>query len=246
MIIKTSFEEGTYFVDNITKKESTRYIPSPKLTLLYTNPNTGVQKPLGTVYLDNRTNVILAKDVNGSTYVIDDGYRNAITRAGYFVYGNYDQEHITDKDTGIEVHTKLKYDIRNSILNLFKEIEEKENTKNEENITKITFDSTDNQKDVFTFELKGYKITIIICDNILIVKKNEERKINGLQFFPFDKNMDNYGTLYCCIYAQKLDKTDENPRIISDIILKDIINKLDNTKFVPMIIKQPLYYTLKE
>lgn len=232
MVIKTNFQEGTYFVDSITRKESERFIPSPKLCLLYTNPKTGIQKPMSNVYMDNRTDVIIAKDVNGSTYVVDDGYRNNITRAGYIVYNNYDQEHIEDKDIGIDLHTKIKEFIRQAIYSIYPNIE---------------FYTTDfNQRELYKFEKNGYRFTIVICDNIYIVKKNEERKINGLQFFPFDKNMDNYGTVYCAIYAQKIENTEENPRTISDNILKDIVNKIDNIKFVPMIIKQPLYFTLKD
>ena len=98
--------------------------------------------------------------------------------------------------------------------------------------------------DTYYLEKSGYRFTIKLYNNFQIVKINQDRKINGLQFYPFDKNMDNYGTLYVSIYCQKIKETDIKNTTISDGILKHIIDSTEDIKFVSMDIKQPLYYSI--
>jgi len=222
MLLKTNDE--CYFYCNSTNMKSKKYIESPELSLIY-NDN-GIEKKINNVYLDSRTNVIVGKDTNGSTFVIDDGYRNSMIRAGYFVYKNYDEQKIIDRDEGNKIHDNILSIIRYGIEKAFPEI-----------MTK--YDS-----DIYELDEDGYRFTIGIYSNIDIVKKNQERKINGLQFYPFDKRMDNYGTLYITIYCQRLEENNKNKNtVIADYILKNIIENTNDIKFVIMDINNPLYYT---
>lgn len=225
MVIKTNIDEGTYFIDNITKKQSDKYIPSPKLSLLYTD-NKGEQKSLPNVYIDSRTSCIIGKDFC-STYVIDDGYRNIMQRAGYFVLDNYDKEYIKDKLEGNIIHEKLKEELSDIINKSFS------------NVIQTSY----SEKEIYNFLKDNYRISLVLCDNIYIVNKNNERKINGLQYYPFDKNMDNFGTIYCALYMEKESNTSDNPKIIADNILSKIASKSERIHYSSLDVRQPLYYT---
>ena len=228
MVLKTN-NDTCYFYCNDTKEKSKRFIYSPDLSLIYYNDE-GEQK-LDNVHIDPRTNVIVAKD-NNSTYIIDDGYRNSMIRAGYLVFKDYDQIHINDKVEGNIIHENLIESITTALSSYNGEV------------LSYTENSSFGTSEAFYINKDGYKFTITIYDNINIVKINEERKINGLQFYPFDKNMDNYGTVYISIHCIKIDETESKNTVVADSILKHIIDNTEDIKYVSMEIKQPLYFTI--
>lgn len=225
MVLKTN-QDSCYFYDSDTNTQSRKFIESPNLSLIFIDNEE--RKELDNVYLDPRTNVIVGRDVNGTTYVIDDGYRNSMIRAGYLVYKNYDELKINDRNEGAKIHDELVYLVSQAIKKAFPTIER--------NV--IGFSEN------YTLIDDGYRFTIGIYSNIDIVKKNQERKINGLQFYPFDKRMDNYGTLYITIHCQRIEENNENKStVIADNILKSIIDNTEDIKFTIMDISNPLYYT---
>jgi hypothetical protein len=225
MILKTN-KTDCYFVCNLTKTQSDKFIESPKLSLYYDH------KFIDNIYIDSRTNNIVGKDMNGTTFIIDDGYRNKMIKAGYIVYKNYDTEKILDRDEGNEVHRYLINNIHQYLLR--------------EYIGEIIY-SADKYINEYYLEKSGYKFTIKLYSNIDIVKKNQERKINGLQFYPFDKKMDNYGTTYITVHAMKItdEESDVKASSIADDILSNIIKNTNETKYVAMDIINPLYFIEK-
>lgn len=218
IIIKTN-PDTCYFYCAITKKKSTTFIDSPKLQLYYIN-NSGAENIMSNIYIDSRTNMIIAKDNNGTPYIIDDGCRNMMIRSGYMVLDNYDNEKIIDKDIGGNIHDGLISEISDGILS----------TKRNYN---VLYKANNND---FIIETDGYKFTIRLYNNIDIVKQNQERKINSLPFYPFDKNMDNYGTIYIAIYCKKIGNTEIKNTIIADNILKSIVDNIRDisVKYVPL------------
>ena len=217
MILRTN-KDNCYFIDNDTKSD--KFIDSPELKLYYDGKIINVN-------FDTRTNVITGKDENGTTYVVDDGYRNTLIRAGYIVYRNYDEIQ-ADKSDGPQIKDQLISIIFNAIKKSYPEI----------NVSDL-FDNG------YYFEKEGYRFNILLRNNIDIVNKNQERKINGLQFYPFDKRMDNYGTLYIMVYCQRI--SDQEPQIKSNIlvdnILANVIANSNDLKFVAMNLGNPIYYT---
>ena len=221
MILRTNWT-NCYFLDAETNTPSDKFIESPNTLLFYNGAIIDVN-------LDTRTNVIVGKDSNGSTYVIDDGYRNTLVRAGYIVYKNYDEIQVTDKNDGPRIHDELISILYEAIKKSFPDMD-------------IHISDLFNG---YEFEKDGYKFTILLNHNVDIVKKNQERKINGLQFYPFDKRMDNYGTLYIMIYCQKITDQESSSKsnMMVDNMLASIITNSDDLKFVVMDIINPLYYT---
>ena len=224
MILKTSNLDYSYFYDEITGEKYNRFVSSPKLYFYY--GLNGQDKVLLDVYLDTKSNIITGKDEYGTNHMIDDGYRNCMIRAGYIVYRNYDEIKISDRNEGKRIHDLLRSIIYKALTNNYPEI-----------IRNV--DST-NLSDKYLLSDDNYKYTISIYNNIDIVKKNEERKINGLQFYAFDKRMDNYGTQYITIHCQKL--KDTNIKNSADEILKNIIQETEDIKFVAMNIDNPIYF----
>lgn len=225
MILKTN-NSNCYFYYNDTKEKSDKFIDSPNVSLYYND------KIINNVHLDNRTNVIVAKDNDGITYVVDDGYRDILIKVGYVVYKNYDEIQVTDISEGNGIRNNLIETLSNAVSDSYNDLN-------------ISIDEIFNN-DGYEFDRDGYHFTILLYTNRDIVKRNQERKINSLQFFPFDKKMDNFGTLYVAVYCQKIVKDD--PEIKSNIIIDNIFaniikNGNGNIKFVMMEYGNPLYYT---
>lgn len=237
MILKTN-PNTCYFYDAITRKKSTTFIDSPKLQLYYINSN-GVENIISNIYIDNRTNIIIAKDDKGTSYIIDDGYRNSMIRSGYVVINGYDKEKLEDREKGTQLHNDLIEDISYSILCQMDKFEKVYKDTNSDYIDHIIEDD-------------GYLFRIRMYNNIDIVKMNQERKINSLPFYSFDKNMDNYGTVYIAIYCKKIGSTSIKNTTVADNILTSIIDKLNNyrnndAKYVPLDAKGPsIYFSIGE
>lgn len=220
MILKTN-KNDCYFYCNITGAKSEKFIESPNLSLYYDNG-----KKLDNIYLDPRTNNIVGRDEEENIYIIDDGYRNKMIKAGYIVYKNYDQEKILDKEIGTKIHDELLLNVSEAIMKEYPEC------------TGIV----NGYSEKYIIEKSGYRFTIGVYSNIDIVKKNQQRKINGLQFYPFDKKMDNYGTLYITIHSLRMEETTANNFNIADTILESIIKNTQDTKFTTMDIVSSLYF----
>jgi hypothetical protein len=80
-----------------------------------------------------------------------------------------------------------------------------------------------------------------------IVAKNQKRKEKSLPFFPFDKEMDKYGTIYVTVYAQKKKKLSQeegnNKFILADDLLFKMIKHMgDDYKYSPITISKRLLY----
>lgn len=238
MILRTN-PETCYFYDNITHKKSAIFIDSPKLSLYYIDSD-GEENIYNNVYMDSRTNIIIAKDERGTTNIVDDGHRNSMVRSGYLVMNGHDREKIEDRDLGNQIHQELILDTSFAILNL-RHLKDK-------------FEFVCKFNDKFIVEDSGYKFTIKMYNNIDIVKMNQERKINSLPFYPFDKNMDNYGTVYIAIYCKKIGNSNIKSSTIADNILKFIVDNLNtseekkinyNIKYVPLDPNSnPIYFTI--
>ena len=152
----------------------------------------------------------------GEKYLIDDGYRNTLQKVGYIIYKDYDQVRCDDS-LGHQILTYITNQVSDGILGL----------KNKIDII---------QKDNNTFVIisKFYKYTVILSDSFEIVSENKDRKINGIQYYPFDKRMDKYGTLYLRLFSQKLKESGElyeNDLSYIENLIKDILcilNKENN------------------
>jgi hypothetical protein len=135
---------------------------------------------------------------DGIKYIVDDGYRNSLARAGYIVFQNYDNEKEYNYNNGQALNEKIFDDIREASAVIEKEISE-----DSSKFTSFSYRSAGSQYSAVLSD-GIYKYTVDIVTNSDIVAKNRKRKINNLSFYPFEKNMDRYGTVYMAIYCEKI------------------------------------------
>lgn len=178
-------------------------------------------------YIDTK-NKFAQFNYNGEIYIIEDPYANSLIRAGYVVLDNYDHEFITNPEEGYKVHDDLISILKKS-LEGYKVIDDTP--------SRISFE----------IEKENFIFTICISSVNEIVRRNQERKINNQQYFPFNKSMDKYGTVYIGIYAYQTDEPPKNSSEkfnIADEILQVIINDNERIKYIGMDLKHPVYYIM--
>lgn len=166
---------------------------------------------------------------DNTRFIIDDGYRNTMVKAGYIVYKNYDQVNEFNEEKGKAIRDSICTKIQD-LLNA-KGIEYSRAGNNFEYILKV--------------EKFHYTVTISTVSSI--VNKNKQRKINSLPFYPFDKSMDKYGTMFLGIFAEKqvpLTSDEASSKFDdADEIIKDLIVSLGTDfHYVTQEIKHRLIY----
>lgn len=223
-------KKNNYLLDSSTGEKLERYDPNnPNILLVLTldhsvlNVNADkIQTSFGNIVVQH----------NEDKYIIDDGYQNILVKAGYVIFDNYDEKHCWDKVAG----DSLRSGLLNAVYNAF-------NSKSVlENWTTYL-----DRYDIITYD-DNFKYTINIDTVTGIVAKNHKRKENSLPFFPFEKSMDKYGTVYVSIYAQKMRKIPQEAGNDKYRFAEDTINKLvkklgsDLHKFYPMPITKRVIY----
>lgn len=160
-------------------------------------------------------------DYNGDRYFVDDGYRDTLIKAGYLVYNDYDNpdNHITDPDFGLNLRNEIRDTIDQNLSNLDVKITEMNWTNSD-----ISFKFQD-EKGIFEY-------TVYISTVNSIVNKNQQRKLNELPFYPFDKNMDKYGTFYISVFCKKMTlfKVDLKTKYdLPNQFIKDLVNQMNSS-----------------
>lgn len=162
---------------------------------------------------------------NDDRYIIDDGYNNTLIKAGYIVYDKYDEINIDpiEKEYGLALREKVIQDIRTVLQH--QETED----------LGYKYNDIDYNHSKTTLTIKAdddYTYTIIIDTVNNIVNRNQSRKENSLTYYPFNKDMDRYGTMYLAIFCQKNHHIENNtPKkkyIISDKFIVNLISELNN------------------
>lgn len=143
---------------------------------------------------------------NDSNLIVDDGYRYNLVKAGYIVYKNYDKERSSDLDDRFTDKMKDKFiDIMNDMYPAV-----------------IECPSVDNE---FNITHDDYEIAIRINTVEEVVEMNHKRKDNDLPFYPFNKDMDKYGTVYVSVFYKKKSPTGSYPKEIVDTLIKNVMVK---------------------
>lgn len=203
------YKDNSYLYEykgNDTIKIIEKYNPdNPNIRLHFEDDEFNMELASKDIHIDICGNIYF--ELNDVKYIIDDGYRNVMIRAGYIVRDQYDKEKnkIMDKGLGLMIQAKTIKDLHS--LEGFGMVND---------VGDDTF--TQNFQDDFIF-----KISYTSIDNLVNI--NQTRKINKQPFYPFDKKMDKYGTYFMCIYAERTNpespeesKYDKADQCITDII----------------------------
>lgn len=150
-------------------------------------------------------------------YIVDDGYQNLMIQAGYIVADDFDKRYETDKEKGTVTRQTIIESIRKS-CNVYAQEHDNVEIISPNNSTKM-FITTDD-----------FKYTLVFDPASKLVNKNMDRGINNLPYYPFDKNMDKFGTIYVSCFAERLKEDIDNTRKFNEIknVVFKIINNINN------------------
>lgn len=147
---------------------------------------------------------IITVQYGNDRFIIDDGYDYVLIKAGYIVFKDYDQTRISDRDTGYSVLGNITSNIENILkTNLYDKFGEEYGAPD---FPTIEVENPNVMSIILGNESSDYEYTINFDTVDSIVSKNISRRDNSLSFYPFDKNMDKYGTIYVSIFARKMTK----------------------------------------
>ena len=152
-------------------------------------------------------------------YIVDDGYQCVMIQCGYLVADDYDKYFIMDKEGGYKLRDENILAIREICFS--KEDED-------ETVQVETFRYTT----TFSFRENGYKYIIVFDPASRIVNRNLSRKINKLPYYPFDKKMDKYGTMYVSVFCQRYETGADNSIKFTRAkeFIYDFLDKLNQKK----------------
>lgn len=222
-----------YLIDTATNELLDRYDPNNRNLQLV-------------IKLDNSELIVEADKINieygnlitvkfGDTkYIIDDGYQNMLVKSGYIVYKDYDEKNIMDRNEGLATRDFVMTSVRDTIDDMLRDY-----NINNDDITRYEYPVANE----FCMGDKFYQYYIVLDTVNSIVNKNQLRKDNSLAFYPFDKRMDKFGTIYVSIFvervAEDLSEMQENKFTRCDNIIKDLISRLGpNYHFITQQIKR--------
>lgn len=222
--------KDNYFLDSKTGSRLDRYDPENKDIILILKLMDGsiLNVDASMIDFDFGGNIIVQH--NDNRYIIDDGYQSTLIKAGYLVYKDYDLEKEFNKEVGVSLRSELLIKVKEA-MNQF----EGTNTDTVE---------VNGNKMIITSDSFEY---IIVIDTVNgIVAKNQKRKDNSLPFYPFNKDMDKFGTIYISIFARKIKKISQDQGNIkfkmADNIVEEFILHLDDFHFVNQPINKRVLY----
>lgn len=239
MILTVKLGQDNYITDKLTGEIIDKYDPSNK------NVELTIKLPESTLKVDGNYilqqyggNIIVQYD--NDRFIIDDGYQNTLIKCGYIVYKQYDNKKVSDKYEGDKIRTMIIDNIRQ----LLPEISEKYNKPGTLIPATLKYNANESilhlgdDNDHFSYMIKFNTVNFI-------VNKNHIRKDNDLAFYPFDKSMDKYGTIYVSVFAKKNFKVVNDPDkyTLPDTAIKDLVFSLGRDyHFTSLPIKNRILY----
>lgn len=248
--IKTCVNGESFLFDKVTNNRVRKYDPYNENICLLAKMEDGSILQVENKEIKFNYGGLISFDYKDDKYIIDDGYQDLLIRTGYLIMDNYDMEHVISKPHGIELRSEFLDDVKLSISNIFMKDEKFP-------ISFIDFKENKNQQLVVTFKKDIFEFKLVIDTINNIVAKNQQRKINNLAFYPFEKNMDKYGTLFVTVFAKVEDEyeiNDDKEEIlkekynIAESVLKHLIESLNNIntehefRYQRIIVKKRINY----
>lgn len=145
-------------------------------------------------------------------YIINDGFRNELVKAGYIILDDYDKRKFdgSQKD-GDALRDRILVQVQDCLA---------------------MYNQPDNCSESESWtESDSYHYTLKVDTVEDIVKFNHVRKDNGLTYYPFHRDMDKYGTVYLSIFAikQTVGEPTENKSAFADGLIRDIMLELGSS-----------------
>ena len=229
-------KNNNYLLNPETGEVVDQYNPNTKLSLILHLDDGSVLEVDHSQIREEYGQIVV--NCNKDKYIIDDSYQNTLVKAGYIVYRNYDIDKVDNKEYGF----LLRSQINKAILEALEEMLPTYNLIFGGNYTINTGVNSINIIIGSSETPLEFNINIDSPNNIIY--KNLDRKDKSLPFYPFDKNMDIYGTLYLSIFAKKNQPGSNTLKFeLPNDFVADLMNRLGSDfKFVSLFIKKRLVY----
>lgn len=248
--IKTCVNGESFLFDKVTNTRVRKYDPYDENICLLAKMEDGSILQVENKEIKFNYGGLISFEYKDDKYIIDDGYQDLLIRTGYLIMDNYDTDHVLIKPIGVDLRSNFLEEVKLAILGLFLK---------DEIIPASYFDAKENKNQQLTFTFKKdifeFKLVVDTINNI--VAKNQQRKINNLAFYPFEKNMDKYGTLFVTVFAKVEDEyeiNDDKEEIlkekynIAESVLKHLIESLNERitehefRYQRIIVKKRINY----
>lgn len=207
--------KDNFFIDKISEQKLEKYDPdNPNLFLCVKMPDNS-KLYIESFKIAANYGGQISFDYGDDKYIIDDGYQDILIRAGYIVMNEYDVNHEYNQEAGLKIRENIFLDLDEALSKMYSN-------------GKLSYEPAG--VPMIKFESLGFKFTIYFDTISRIVNKNQQRKINKLPFYPFDKSMDKYGTIFVSVFCQRVDKSANNndKYRIADELIGDIIKEMNN------------------
>lgn len=189
--------DKNYLVDTVTGEKVDKYDPDKNLCLVMDKPNSIISVNKDGIKLGYGGQITV--QYNDNRYIINDGYQSSLVKTGYIIYKNYDEIRCIDSNEGVSIRSKVIGDIKDCLITLYKKYNRENPNCEIENILVDKFNRSMSIKGID----KDYSFIVNIDSIVNIVNKNKRRKDNSLPFYPFNKDMDKFGTMYISIFAKR-------------------------------------------
>jgi hypothetical protein len=174
------------------------------LSLVFEDDNKQMIIPAEDISLDQSGNIFF--EIDDTKYIIDDGYRNILVKAGYIIAEGYDKEKFTNEITGSEdLISRIRIDFSNALEKveaLYEDgqmvMDEDGNLRTKKDLYEIS--RTDHS---FSITTRGWKENLVGCTISKMISINMDRKMNEQSYYPYDKDIDKYSALFIAVYGEK-------------------------------------------
>ena len=213
------------------------------LSLLFEDNNKQMIIPAEDIYLDQSGNICF--EIQDTKYIIDDGYRNMLVKAGYIIAEGYDKEKLENDITGSEdLLVKIRTDFCNALEKIERHYEDGQMVLDENGTmkTKKELYAISRSDHSFSITTRGWKENLVGCPISKMISINMDRKMNKQSYYPYDKDIDKYSALFIAVYGEKQKEDAESsarfkiPEGIIRQILK-IMNEDQTNKDINYIFK---------
>lgn len=231
-VLKVNHSNFCRMLDESTGELIRKYDPNNQNLIIITELEDGSELKVKNSQIEIEEGGYIVFEYNGEKYIIDDGYRDSLLRAGYIVDTNYSAERIQDNEKGVEV--------RNNIMTHILDVLEKSLLQKA-----VIVDNSINHITV-KYSTDTYNYTISFCTINCLVSKNQERTKAYLPNYPFNKDMDKYSSIYFTFFAEKINEVPNGNRKfeVADALIYKLMQLLneseDHFRYIPTTIKRKL------
>lgn len=182
-------------INSVTNEVIKKYDPNNKDLVLIIEMPDGSELKVNNSQIRIQYGGQITFDYLDEKYIVDDGYRDVLCKAGYIIMDYYNTMHCNDCNDGLAIRNELMQHILDTLKVV---LDSQKATIVDSNLNHIKL----------IFSNDAYNFTIGFDTINSIVTKNQERSKNNLPFYPFDKNMDKFGTAYFSFFAEKKEGAD--------------------------------------